>query len=1172
MHLISIKLAGFKSFVEPTTVELDPDVSVVVGPNGCGKSNILEAVRWVIGESSAHQLRGEVNSDFIFSGTESRAAASRASVELLFDNSDGKLGGDYASYAELSVRRDVQTEGQSTYFLNGQRCRRKDILDVFLGTGFGTRGYSIIRQNWVSQLVNSDPETLREHLEEAAGVSRYRARRHETLNKLNLTNQNLEQVKLRQADLAKELRQLKAQAGRARRSEALTKQLHAQKARLIDSKLRIKNDHRDGISTELNVIEMQVAKIDTSLQSLNDEAEQFEALLASQRSEQQSTAETRIQAQTLVNSTTHEIEQLQNLRDVAQATIDSKLNQLDDEIKLLDTDAADLVDLQKSHVRTTAQLGELLDRKGVADHDLGLVSLEFDKARAQKEQSAEQLQQFSKQRDSLESQQRVDEANLESLSGLMDSVTSTLPVLSDIEASVGESERKAQSSEHTLKALETELTSITATINLKLKTQASLGEELENSRNRGQDLREQRLSIKILQDSSLGQTELTDEVKHWLSNANLKPGLRIGELLDVEQGWESAVEIVLGSHIQGIATNDLKQHIQDVANLHASDVELVAVGQNSSDESRESDLTPLASRLLGDSRALAPLFKGIYTCETLEEATRLRATLDRAESVVTADNVWVGKHFIKVFRSSQSAQGVIERQRQEEELAEEISAIEQAMTTQQADLVRIKTDIEESEKSREALRERIAVATAQFTQDRTSLSHYRQQLAQNRNEIEIQQKQRVNREGEVVRLTQSIETAKKSLQGLASEHAAAQRDFDQGTTREAVLESEVEAKQQAFSALAEQVRTVENEQNELALKISFLERSQARQEELVSRLLAELRTLIEQDADAESRLPELTQRQLTNQASLTQFEEELSVLLDELRETERQVGRVRDGQTELTNEKNQLMKSETDQKTQLAGLAVEISQLMAERRELTVDPDLENEQVEENTDVAAIECEIESLTTKLSQLGLINYRATTELEERTTEKELLDAQIQDLAEAVAKLQQGIEKIDQESKRSLRSTFDDVNRNFGRLFRYLFGGGAAGLEFTDADIIQAGVIVRARPPGKNNVTINLLSDGERAMTAIAFVFALFELNPSPVCILDEVDAPFDERNVEKFTELLAKMSVETQFVVITHNPATMELAGNLLGITMEEPGVSRLVAVNLEDAFAMAANQ
>ena len=1171
MHLVSIKLAGFKSFVDATTITLDPAVSVVVGPNGCGKSNILDAVRWAIGESAAQRLRGDLNRDFIFSGSDTRPSASRASVELVFDNQDGRIGGDYAAYGELSVRREVHSGEQvsSDYFLNGQRCRRSDVRDVFLGTGFGTRGYSIIQQDWITQLVNSDPDTLREHLEEASGVSRYRARRHETLNKLNLTDQNLEQVKLKQADLGREIRQLKTQATRAKRYEEITGTLNRLKTQLLHRKIHAKKEDQDEVLAELKQVDDALAELDSRNAGYGEQQLRLETLLASQQDDQARVAETRIDAQTLVNSLNHQIEQIESTRDSTVASINLKCDQLNDSLSTLESDAEELARLNAEQGALQTKLNGLASSKRTADQDLGLARREVDSANAQTQLLSERASEFAIEIADLDAKRQIDEAAIENLSHLLDVVETPDVELDGIEADIRDATAKVAEGEQAESELHQQLARIDQSLTKDGNEQQAIESNLAEKLPALQGLRDELLSLRTLQEASLGEEVSTDELKEWISSAGLAPGTRLGAMLQVESGWETAVEVVLGARIQAIATNQFERQQSQLNSLKESDVALFDVDFEPDVIAEISSAPSLASKLKGPYRQkFAPLVAGVYVCDSYADGVNIVSSLGQTDSVITADGAWLGKNWVRLFRSEDRAVGVIERSRRSEELVAEISKIEQEISDLRERQDGISGEIKSASKRRESARVQLNNLAAQLVENRTLLAQFTKRRDEKHKALTAQQLSNTGRRADMDGLRNEVATAKAKLDSLRKEQDQTVRELEEAQSVAVRVELTFDEKQESLDAVVQQMRETEQAKTQLDVKVDYLELSQARQEIVVNRLVADISGLIAQGEHAKAELPELTAKRDIGQRDLTQIEKELNTKSSELADTQHQLTDVRKSQSELSKEKDEITDSLTQLKSQQTRLSIELEQLNTELEQLNTP--LEYADGESEFSVETVEQEIETLTARLDRLGLINYRATTDLEDRITEKEELDKHVLDLEATMSEIRRAIDRIDTETKQNLRKTFDAVNENLARVFESLFGGGTASIEFTEEDILHAGVIVRARPPGKRNSTINMLSGGERAMTAIAFVFALFELNPSPVCILDEVDAPLDERNVVKFAELLSRMSTDTQFVVITHNPATMEMAGNLLGVTMEEAGVSRLVAVNLEDAYALAA--
>ena len=1175
MNLTSIKLAGFKSFVDPTTIDLHQDISVVVGPNGCGKSNILDAVRWVMGESAAHRLRGDVISDFIFSGSDTRPPASRASVELVFDNQDGRAGGEYAAYAEISVRREVLNDAKSSYYLNGHRCRRRDVRDVFLGTGFGTRGYSIIQQDWISQLVNSDPETLREHLEEAAGVSKYRTRRQDTLNKLNLTTQNLEQIRLKQSDLAREIRQLKTQATKARRYETYSGQLNSLKARLLREQLIEKELAQADVQAKVDAIEARIAEISQQSESCDAKVQQLESQLNAQRDERERVAESRITAQTSLNSTKNRIDQIDALRKTIASNLQVKFDQLNESLRALESDDEELATLDARKTELRSRLNELNAAKRDADQSLGLALRIADEATAKQTTLAEQAEDIRDRTAALRSKLQIDEATVQNLNQLLESVDGPEPDLESIQQQVTDAQAKTADAERSVGDLSADQSRLDKSISERQRKQVATNRHLQEARVQLQQLRDELVGIRTLQEASLGRETIPQELQTWLNETKLEPGTRIGEMVEVDAGWETAVEIVLGMKIRAIATTNLDVHINSLKQLEESEVLLYATDNGQAEPtSNRRDLPLLASKVRSVSSSLDSLFAGVYAVESFDEAVKARESLDQDESIVSADGAWLAKDWVWLFRAAASEPGVLERSRRFDVLNREIASAEDAIQAIETEQSQVNQAIEEATGTRDKVRLALNEATAKLAEQRTLLAQYSRQLEDRAQAMAEHEQNRSSQQADMAQLLKDIDSSKETLAEQTRRLAVVDRELGIANTEISRADGNRTSKQAICDKLAEEVQQGTIESRQLDVQADYLQKSQRRQELVVSRLINDLSALIDEDKATERNLPDLISQQQEDRESLQKVESELDQKDQALHQTEQVLAGERQVRTELTNEREQVTATLSGHQTQRNGLSIEINQLQRELGGLseTQADHAATEDAHADLDIDSIQQEIERLELRMRQLGLINYRATTDLEERTEEKESLDLQIEDLEKAMNTLQRVIERIDIETKRSLRTTFEAVNANLGKLFGALFGGGSASLEFTDDDILQAGVIVRARPPGKRNSTIDMLSGGERAMAAIAFVFALFELNPSPVCILDEVDAPLDERNVVKFAELLARMAHETQFVIITHNPATMELAGNLLGVTMEEAGVSRLVAVNLEDAYAMAANQ
>lgn len=1173
MHLKSINLAGFKSFVDPTTVDLRSDVNVVVGPNGCGKSNILDAIRWVVGESSAQRLRGEVNSDLIFDGSASRPPSARASVELIFDNTSGRVGGEYAAYAELSVRREVTSESQSSYYLNGQRCRRRDVQDVFLGTGFGTRGYSIVQQDLISQLVNSNPDTLREHLEEAAGISKYRARRHETLNNINRTNSNLEQIRISVNELDREIRQLKRQATQARRYQKLEVELRSLRQILLSRQLSEKQTEKSGVEAKLTDIDDQLSRLNDSITSNASRISLLEETRSRQQQERDTTSQAKYQADATMQSLETRIKEIDARRTSNENNIEDKIVQLRESLRLLDSDIA-------REERATTTKSEALQRLESESRVVDEVSSTLEDSNKVAQAAIDENQSLSRQQtdqqtrhDKLLSEIQFDRVSIKNLEQLIDTTTLTDFDVSAIEDNISEYEALVNITTQSRDALEIELSQITEAIGAKQEERLSTQHLLTKWNSDAQEIRDELLALQTLHQATLGQTGIDEELDSWLRNNNLTDKRRIGELIDVEAGWERTIEIVLGSKIRAIETTDLDALLPTLNQISRGEVLLYVESGSSDNTSAKGNLLPLSSKLQGSSIRFGPLFRGIYCADSLEEALEARQQLAVGESVTTAGGAWIASNWIWKFQETDEGSGVIGRERRIEELVKKLEQAEKDIEANNALIDELDVAVQSMSTERERLFSRLSELSNTHTEQSTMLREYSKQLRERNQARESRERMSQERHTNLRELHKRVESNEKLVSELTDSLNILARQVIESEKKSQTSRSLQQEHQERFEVANRNRREVEFDLRQIDATLEHIAGSKSRQDRVVAQTVKDLRMLIEDDELAKEEVPGLHRLRNEKTEERDTLSEALNQVNSRLQETDKELTRIRDSQSLLNETKDQLNDTLLQQTSRMNRLAVELEQLQLEIKNLGI-PESEEESDESHAEIssAEIEEEISGIEDRLSRLGLINYRANEELEAREKNREDLAMQVKDLEEGLATLESSIKRIDTETVKSMQETFDETNKNLDRVFRTLFGGGSARLELTEPDILLAGIQVRAQPPGKRNTTITSLSGGERAMTAIAFIFALFDLNPSPVCVLDEVDAPLDERNVVKFTELLAQMSVGTQFVIITHNPATMELAGNLLGVTMEEAGVSRIVSVNLEDAYQMAGNQ
>ncbi len=1166
MRLSQIKLAGFKSFVDPTAISFPSDRTGIIGPNGCGKSNVIDAVRWVMGESSAKQLRGESMDDVIFNGSSTRPAVSRASIDLIFDNSDHSIGGQYAKYNEISIRREVTREGQSNYFLNGTRCRRRDIADIFLGTGLGPRSYAIIEQGMISRIIEAKPEELRIYLEEAAGISKYKERRRETENRMRHTRDNLDRLDDLREEVEKQLNHLKRQASAAKRY----KKNKAKERRLKAELLALRWRQMDTQVTE------QQAKLD-------EQQTKVEAVIASQREvelkiEQQREAHTEandqlnaVQAEYYrVGADVSRVEQnIQHHRDT-HARQSDELKQVSDAWQELqqhvENDRAKLQDVTQS----IADKQPFLESLEKNQHDSSASLVEAEKAMLVWQQSWEE---FNRQQADSEQVVQVEQTRLEQLGEHLQRLQQRLEKAQEEKQTLStgglETEREqllqeeGQQSNSLLKQQE-RLDSLGQSL---LDTRAKIDElndQVDESRNRAQELRGSLVSLEALQQAALGKDQ--QAAVQWLERRGLQDRPRLAESIQVASGWEMAVETVLGDSLEAVCVDsltDLADSIQDLSEgglmlLNAGDVASAGkISEQNLLDKIETDLN------------IEHLLAGVRTCDSLQQALAMRAGLSAGESVITREGLWFGNNWMRVARPAEGQDSVLSREQQIKQTRRQLEQLQQNIAELEGQLESSKRLLTEEEQKRDELQIERQRCNEQLSEVKAKLNGVNVQLDQI-------QKRRAELSVEVNDIDQQIQrdrqTQTKSQEALtAAQHAVAQH-AETRSQHQHQREQLNEALQNARNHAQRDKDTL----HEIALSLESMRSMQSSTDENLARLQQQLEHLQKRRDELEAALAE-------GDAPVKQMEAELADFLENRVTVEKQLGDVRK-QVETIEEsirKLEAERSELENKVQELRSDLEQGRLTAQEARVrcqTINEQLEDtdfdrnllfEEMPEEASIDDWHVQVEKLSLRIERMGPINLAAIDEHREQAERKEYLDSQHDDLTEALATLENAIAKIDKETRSRFKEIFDRVNSSLREMFPRLFGGGQAHLEMTGSDLLSTGVAIMARPPGKRITNIHLLSGGEKALTAVAMVFAIFQLNPAPFCLLDEVDAPLDEANVERFNDLVKEMSEKVQFISITHNKTTMEMVDHLIGITMREAGVSRIVAVDVDEAVKMA---
>ncbi|PXW98149.1 condensin subunit Smc [Sphaerotilus hippei] len=1168
MRLNSIKLSGFKSFADPTHFQLPGQLVGVVGPNGCGKSNIMDAVRWVLGESKASELRGESMQDVIFNGSGNRKPASRSSVELIFDNTLARAGGQWNQFSEIAVKRVLTRDGTSSYFINNQPVRRRDVQDVFLGTGLGPRAYAIIGQGTISRIIESRPEELRLFLEEAAGVSKYKERRRETELRLRDTRENLVRVDDILRELNAQLERLEVQAEVAARYHRLQESGTLKLQQLWFLK------HRDA-TTEQDRVRLAVAEATTALEARLADLRQVEAELESVRqahyeandelhAAQGALAEAAMDVSRLEERIRHVVEGRQRaerrLAEVAAQNQQWALKRDESAAELEHIAEQILVAEEQSEV-LAAQAEEQSMALPVAEDLLRTRGQAAARQRAQAAEIQQQIQLLAAQSRNLDERSRDLQQRRERLATERRQLAAPDDDrLSLLRSQMSEAEVQQLAAHEQLQALSLQVPQLDeqrrarqAQVNGESARQAELSARLE--------------ALRALQEKV--QTE--GKLKPWLARHGLDDLKGLWTRLHVEPGWETALEAALRERLNALAVGRI-----DTVRAFELDAPPAKLAFYTPPACAPAARTPALPGLVdllrlqdtGLKALLADWLEGVYTAATLDEALSLRAGLAHGEVVMTPAGHAVSAHAVSFHAPDSEQAGMLARAHEIENLTLQLRA--QTLMADEARSALVRSEAAYTEAAQHLTLARREAGETQTRAHQLQVEVLR--LAQQAEQVTLRRDQ----------LTAELEEIDAQLEELEERRLTGEARFEEldltlaeEQERHATLEDQVIEAERRLADAREQQRSLERRAQEaqfaartlLARRGELQRATETAQQQLLGnerfaeQLQEELARL--DDAATQDGLQEALALRLEREAVLARTRsryDELSIQLrraDEMRlGHERSLQPLRDEITRLQLEEQAAQLGGAQYMEQLLAAAVDLAALAR---------GIESGQVR----LHGLQTEIDRINREITALGAVNLAALDELGAARERKGFLDAQNEDLTRAMTTLEDAIRKIDLETRDLLKATFDQVNEGFGEMFPSLFGGGQARLVMTGDEILDAGVQVMAQPPGKKNSTIHLLSGGEKALTAIALVFAIFLLNPAPFCLLDEVDAPLDDANTERYARLVQKMSSGTQFLFISHNKIAMEMAEQLIGVTMQEQGVSRIVAVDMEAAMTMA---
>jgi len=1170
MKLDKIKLSGFKSFADQTTIHINGNLTAVVGPNGCGKSNVIDAVRWVMGESSAKHLRGGNMTDVIFNGSSGRKPVSTATVELIFDNSEGKAGGEYAKYSSIAIKRQVSRDGQSQYRLNGTKCRRKDITDLFLGTGLGARSYAIIEQGTISRMVESKPEELRVHIEEAAGISKYKERRHETETRMRHTRENLERLDDLKDEVEKQLTTLKKQSEKAVKFTDLKKQERQYKRELLT--IRWNNYHQTAqqlesklqeIAAEHNRLFVLLRETDKSIDSHRIEQKNQQQLLDTVQQEYYYVvAEVSRLEQTIKHNESNHTETIVEIDRLKKQAEHSK-NECDLDFQQLEDIKETLIEAEEQQIIATEQVEANLS----IQHNLQQTKITWqtqwenfltESAKYNEQAEVQRVKLSHLVNQSQQLQQRLEKLQIErselsqiNLQHEINSLDSSIELI--------ESDRED---------LQQQLDAIYQQIIQQRQQLKISNEQLHLHRSELHPINGKITSLELLQQHAMGKDKKS--LLQWLEKMDISENQRLAEFLEVDAGWDNALEIVLSRYLDAICVDDSQPLIQGLQDLTDQSIALFELHKQ--DEIQlDNTLLPTLLSKVNSAWDLTNLLTGIYCADDIASAKEFSPQLKPFESIITKEGAWLGKGWITISCANDSKTGVLQREKQlrvlklrKVDLQEDIERLELQLKKTELALKHAENNRENLQQKDKVLGSEHSTKSAQFSAYSAKQEQQQQRLNQISHDIEEIMLEMTDT-AEIVDESENLKCqAEDTLQQLADKKQVLEQQSQELQSRQYNIDLAVNEAQKTVHAIQGQIESLKASESLTTKQIERLQiqnqQSDARIVELEHKLHS---TLMPMD-DEKIQLNEF----VAKKASL---DAELQVARTNQQETELEI-------TQLAKQHTQ-MQSEMELQKELLD-KVRFEQQDSHVRQQTITEQLDEIGADPEQIIKALVAEAEEqewknrldeLTKKIGRLGSINLTAIEEYKTQSERINFLNEQHADLIDALNTLEQAISKIDKESRLRFKETFDKINSGLQTKFPKLFGGGQAYLELTEQDLLVAGVNIIARPPGKRNSSIHLLSGGEKALTAVALVFSIFDLNPAPFCLLDEVDAPLDDANVVRFSQMVEEMAETVQFLYISHNKVTMEIAKQLAGVTMKEPGVSRMVSVDIEEAVDMAEN-
>jgi chromosome segregation protein len=1166
VRLTHIKLTGFKSFVDPTVIPITGQRVGIVGPNGCGKSNVIDAVRWVLGESRARELRGDSMQDVIFNGSASRKPVSRSSVELLFDNSRGRAGGQWSQYAEIAVKRVLTRDGTSAYYINNVHVRRRDVADVFLGTGLGGHGYAIIEQGMISAIVEARPEELRAYLEEAAGVSKYKERRRETELRLRDTNDNLARISDIQGELAARIEKLEGQAAVARQYFELKSELDRARrlywlARKQEAEVQREKLNRDiaGQQSALEALNARFAELEKETETARQKHYAFSDAVNSAQGKYYG-------ANSEVGRLEGELTHLRNTR----RRIEAELEALSQKRAMLDAEQKNLMEAGQHFEKEGAELEQKRTEIAETLHSARSALPEKESGWRESQKNTSDLQ-----RELTQSEHgiQVEEAHLGHALRVLEQLSTRKARLEE------ELERLPEPEPERLAARKAELEAAHAKLKLMETEHGELMvvvSQLEVEQRESVMLVEARsAALHRLQAEAAALEKLQEQAGHgqslmreWFSRAGWQDCAQLWQAMEVETGWENAVEAALGHRVKAVLLNsdakwaraDLRSPPETVTLRLPDSVVYPQPSGETGLRSKVKANNPEAEALLDD------WLSQYRVAESDVEAEQRRHELSPGALFITREGNVYSRSSLTLSGTQDIEHGLLLRRKELEQMLKEADGLQLALEAG-------RTRLQEVENRVRVQRDRIATLHEEIRQIHSAIGQLQIETTRL-----SEQAQRTHSRHEQINSDLSeleIQMERESKDRLEAETAIVSGKRERNALSAFLddAQAECDKTELAYQESREALLVMDRDHREASFRIDTLKQRQEDLNGRVQRLESQAAELEQSDAQLKTELGNLDEKVLLS---------ELRAALETRKLAEVDLVELRNALEAATTEISRLEQERMRVSHQLQPQRDKLEQLNLKRRELEMMGKQCDEQLDElpksdsseqiNKLSKSIEYKeiISNKESVIETLGAVNLAALEELKSAQERKHYLDDQAEDLRQAANTMFEAIGRIDREMRARLKDTYENVNRTFSQFFMDIFGGGQASLVLTGEELLDAGLVVIAQPPGKKNTSIHLLSGGEKALAALALIFAMFSLNPAPFCLLDEVDAPLDDTNAERLSRLIEKMSGDIQFVFITHNKITMETAQQLIGITMQDAGVSRTVAVDVDEAAAMAA--